>query len=191
MTTTLQAPVDIPPPAAPSATTEAPGVRRLTPETTTIFEGTLSVLHCSVKGQGLFRGVFAIRMFPVRHPSRFISLHYTDVSDKDLEIGVIEDLSVFPQDQQALVIRDLTAHYYEKVIRRVFDVRYEFGLLFFDVETQSGREHFVMPWRGDRAEEYGETGRVLLDALDNRYIIPDVEELPPADRQRFTSFIYW
>ena len=168
-----------------------PGVRRLMPETTTIFEGTLSVLHCAIKNDQLYRGVFAIRMFPVRHPARYISLHYTDMNDKDREIGVIEDLSVFPAEQQALVARDLTAHYCEKLIRRVFVVRYEFGLLFFEVETQSGREEFVMPWRGDRAEEYGDNGRVLLDALDNRYIIPDLAALPPADHARFTSFIYW
>ena len=168
-----------------------PGVRRLTPDTTTIFEGTLSVLHCAIKNDQLYRGVYAIRMFPVRHPTHYISLHYTDLNDKNREIGVIEDLAVFPAEQRALVERDLTAHYCEKLIRRVYAVRYEFGLLFFEVETQGGREAFVMPWRGDRAEEYGDNGRVLLDALDNRYIIPDLAKLPSADRARFTSFIYW
>jgi len=184
---------------APAATPQAgapenalpPGVQRLTPVETTIFEGTLSVLHCAVRGGQLYRGVFAVRLFPVRQPDRFISLRYTDADDKDVEIGVIEDLAVFPEEQRALVARDLRAHYHEKIIHRVFDVRYEFGLLFFEVQTQVGREAFSMPWRGDRAEEYGETGRVLLDALDNRYIIPDVDALPAADRHRFTSFIYW
>jgi hypothetical protein len=32
---------------------------------------------------------------------------------------------------------------------------------------------------------------VLLDAFDNRYIIPDVRQLPAADRLRFSAFIYW
>ena len=48
-----------------------------------------------------------------------------------------------------------------------------------------------MPWRYDRAEDYGTNGKVLLDAYDNRYIIPDLAQLPPADRRAFTSFIYW
>lgn len=172
-------------------TVEGSGVRRLTPDMATLFEGTFSVLHCSVKGDGLYRGVFAIRMFPVRHPDRYVSLHYTDSSDKDREIGVIEDLCIFPEAQQELVRRDLAAHYCEQTIRRVYRVRYDYGLLFFNVETQRGHEEFVMPWRGDRAQKYGERGKVLLDALDNRYIIPDVEELPATDRKRFTSFIYW
>jgi hypothetical protein len=167
------------------------GVRRLIPDTTTIFEGTFSLLHCSVKNDQLYRGVFAVRMFPIHFPERFISLHYTDLHDKDREIGVIENLKIFPEDQQHLVRWSLAAHYYEQEIRRINRVTLEYGLLFFEVETQRGEETFVMPWRGDRAEDYGDKGKVLLDAMDNRYIIPDVEALPTADRRRFTGFIYW
>jgi ATP-binding cassette, subfamily B, bacterial len=169
----------------------AEGVRRLRPEQVKIFEGVSSMMHCAVAGEDVYRGVFAVRMFPVRYPGRFISLHYTDVHDKDIEIGVIEDPAAFPEDQQELLFRSLHAHYYERVIRRVYDVQSEFGMLFFDVETQQGREQFVMPWRGDRAEDYGDDGKVLLDALDNRYIIPRVSDLPTADRRRFSSYIYW
>jgi hypothetical protein len=177
--------------AASPAFLAATGVRRLTPETTTIFEGTFSVLHCAVKGDTLYRGVYAIRMFPVRHPVQFISLHYTDDGDKDVEIGVIEDLTAFSREQQELVARDLRGHYWEQVITRVYKVTCEYGLLFFDVETHRGPTSFVMLWRGDRAEDFGDEGKVLLDALDNRYIIPDVRALPTADYRRFTSYIYW
>jgi hypothetical protein len=79
------------------------GVRRLVPATTTLFEGTYSMLHCAVKNEGLFRSVYAVRLFPVRHPLHFISLRHTTPEDKDLEIGVIEDLGVFPPDQQDLL----------------------------------------------------------------------------------------
>ena len=167
------------------------GVRRLTPATTTIFTGTFSLLHCAVKGDDLYRGVFAVRMFPIRQPDRFISLRHTDTDEKEQEIGIIETLGLFPADQQALVMESLAAHYHEQIIRRVFAVETELGLLFFDVETQHGRRQFVMPWRGDRAEDYGEKGKVLLDANDNRFIIPDVEALPAADQRRFASYVYW
>jgi hypothetical protein len=176
---------------AAEAETERPGVRRLTPANTTLFEGTFSMLHCAVKGEGLFRGVYAVRLFPVRYPTQFLSLRYTTEEEKDREIGVIEDLSAFPPEQRALVQRDLSTHYCERVIRRVHGVRTEYGLLFFRVETQRGEEEFIMPWRGDRAEDYGENGKVLLDSLDNRYIIPDTRELPPADFRRFKGVIYW
>ena len=178
-----------PEPSAPNR--DAPRVRRLTPESTTVFEGTFSLLHCGVKGDDVYRGVYAVLLFPVTHPDRYISLRCTDEKDKPREIGVIEDLTVFPEPQQKMVRDSLQKQYYERVIERVLVVKYEFGLLFFEVKTQRGEERFVMPWRYDRAEDYGESGKVLLDALDNRYVIADVAALPPADQRRFTSYIYW
>ncbi len=170
------------------------GVRRLTPANTTVFEGTFSLVHVAVKNDTLYRGVFAVMMFPIRHPDRFISLRYTDVTDgrdREQEIGVIEDLGVFPVEAQRLVRASLVKHYCEQVVTRIYKVENRFGLLFFQVETQLGRREFVMPWRGDRAEDYGATGKVLLDAFDNRYIIPDVGQLPPADRNTLTAYVYW
>lgn len=167
------------------------GVRRLIPETTTIFKGTYSLLHCSVEGDMLYRGVFAVRLFPVQFPDRYLSLHYTDADDKDKEIGVIEDLNAFSPEMQYLINESLSGHYYEQIIKRVNKIKCDHGLLFFEVETQRGEEKFVMPWRGDRAEDYGKQGKVLLDAMDNRLIIRDVEELPSADQRRFVSYIYW
>ena len=167
------------------------GVRLLLPDATTIFEGTFSLLHVAVKGDTLYRGVFAVTMFPIRHPDRFVSLRYTDDRDREQEIGIIEDLGVFPTEAQRLVRNALVKHYYEQTVSRIYKVDNRFGLLFFEVETQLGRREFVMPWRGDRAEDYGATGKVLLDAFDNRYIIPDLAALPTADRNAFTSYIYW
>ena len=168
------------------------GVRLLTPENATIFEGTFSLLHCGVKGDTLYRGVYAVLMFPIRYTDRFISLRYTDIEDKDKEIGIIDELSAFPPESQQLVRNTLVKHYYEQTVTRIYSVKNQFGLLFFDVETrQLGRLQFVLPWRGDRAEDFGANGKTLLDAFDNRYIIPDLAELPPADRHAFTSYIYW
>jgi len=170
----------------------ATGVRRLNPQDTRLFVATFGLLHCEVKGDTLYRGVFPVRMCPIRHPHRYIALRYTDhADDKEKEIGVIEELLEFPNDQQELIRQSLARQYYEQVIERVFKIRHEYGLLFFEVQTQRGKEAFTMPWRADRAEDYGEDGKVLLDAHDNRYIIPDVHALPATDQVRFTSFIYW
>jgi len=166
-------------------------VRQLSPETTQIFEGTFSLLHCSVKGDALYRGVHAVRLFPVRYPGRYIVLRHFDDEGRDTEIGVIENLADFPEGQQKLIRANLTKYYHEQVITRIHHVECEYGLLFFDVETQRGREQFVMPWRGENAEDYGANGKVLLESLGNRYIIPNVSELPSADYRRLKSYIYW
>ena len=167
------------------------GVRRLDPAELKLFEGVSTVLHCAVNSEKVYRGVFAVRAFPVRHPDKYISLHYTDERDKEVELGIIEDPSRMSEDQQQLLARSLAAHYHERRITRIFDIRYEYGMLFFEVEAEGERLRFAMPWRGDRAEDYGEHGKVLLDAADNRYIITDVRALPTADQRRFLSYIYW
>ena len=168
------------------------GIRWLIPADTTIFEGSFSLLHCQLKGDTLYRGVFAVLLFPVSHPERMVSLRYVDTKDKEQEIGVIDDLAEFPPDAQALVHANLRKHYHELTITRIYTIREEFNLLFFEVATKSaGRREFVMPWRGDRTEDYGQNGKVLLDALDNRYLIPDVTALPANDQRVFTRFIYW
>lgn len=166
------------------------GVKRLTPENTHIFEGSLSLLHCTVDDVE-YPGVFAVRLFPIRHPEQYISLAYTDSEDKVKEIGVIQNLADFPPDANQLIHRTLSKHYYEQQIDRIFRVKLEHGLLFVDAQTHRGREEFIVPWRHDRAEEYDEHGKVLLDALDNRYIIPDLRKLPDRDRMELTRFIYW
>ena len=186
-----------PKPAYEDGRMVATGVRRLSPEDTHIFEGTFSLLHCAVKGDNLYRGVFAVLMFPIRYPDKYVSLWYTDIDtqdankDKDREIGLIEDMSAFPEEARRLIRESLVKHYYERIVARVHKVAYRHGLLFFDVETRHGPQEFVMRWSYDRAEEYGAHGKVLLDAFDNRWIIPDLTALPAKDRLEFTAYIYW
>ena len=167
------------------------GARRLTPGNCQIFKGTYSLLHCTVMGDQIYRGVFASLAFPVSHPDRFICMRYHDSDGKNKEIGLIEDLSVFDEHARELIGESLRKHYYEQQVQRVFRVQFRYGLLFFDVQTGRGRETFTMRWQYDRGQDYGEHGKVLLDTFENRFIIPDVRELPARDRIRLQRFIYW
>ena len=80
------------------------GYRRLTTDIARVFEGSFSQLHVHVKDDRLYRGVYAVLMFPISHPDRFVSLRYTDEHDKDQEIGVI---TYSPLDQGLLTDRYL------------------------------------------------------------------------------------
>jgi hypothetical protein len=65
------------------------------------------------------------------------------------------------------------------------------GYLNFDVETDLGPRQFIMRWQGDKAQDYGSAGRMLVDTEENRYLVRDVEALPERDRGLFMRFIYW
>lgn len=166
-------------------------VRRLEPGNARISEGEHSTLRCEFADGGICKGVSAIRLFPATSPERFISLRQHDADGKAEEIGIIEDLADFPAEVQGLVRLSLCRHYHEQIVMRIYNARYRYELLFFDIETQRGREQLLMRWEYDRARDYGPKGKALLDVNENRYIIPDVSALPPADHRRFTRFIYW
>lgn len=177
----------------PSETHPFTGIRILTPDNCKIFTGVFSLLHAYVESDevGLYRGIYAVMAFPVSSPDRYISLRYMDTEGLEHEIGVIVDPKVFPKDAQALIKESLARHYFENQIVRIYEVEWEYGLLFFDVETAQGRKWFQMRWQVDRAQDYGEHSKVLLDVFDNRFIIPDLRELPRQDRERLTRYIYW
>ena len=182
-------------PSAPPAI-RAVGYRRLDPEKVRLSVGRHGVVSCTVEGdEKTYHGVFASRLFPVRYGSNFIVLFHTDRDDNAYrlkEIGVLEDLAPLRPEDLALVNQSLAKNYNEHIITRVYAVKEEYDFLFFDVETKRfGYRRFVMPWRIDRAIDYGESGKLLLDAYDNRYIIPDISALSTADRRAFTHYVYW
>ncbi len=105
------------------------GVRRLAPENCQIFRGTFSLLHATVLGDQIYRGVFASLTFPVKHPTRLISLRYHDSGGKAREIGLIEDLAAFPDDARALIHESLAKHYHEQTITRIHRITMRYGLV--------------------------------------------------------------
>ncbi|MDA0840200.1 MAG: DUF1854 domain-containing protein [Planctomycetota bacterium] len=170
------------------------GIHYLLPYDTTIESGEYDLLKVTVSSPEPkdYVGVFAVRAFPVSHPEQFISLRHTDPEDhKEHEIGVIENLSAFPKKASRLVRESLDHHYYEASVTRILAIRMEYNLLFFEIETTQGPQSITIRWSYDRAQGYGEDGKVLLDVHDNRYVIPDVNALPKQDRELFERWIYW
>jgi hypothetical protein len=148
-------------------------------------------MECELATGQVYRGVSAVLLFPISHPDRFVSLRHTDTDEKEHEIGIIGGLATFPPDHLALLHASLARHYHEQRVHRVHQIKNEYGQLFFKVETQRGIEEFVMPWRQDRAEDYGHNGKVLLDALNNRYLIPNVDDLAEKEKRLLLTYIYW
>jgi hypothetical protein len=170
---------------------EATSIRRLQPQDTLITEGEHGMMTCQISGEAARHGVFASMLFPITHPEQFISLRYTDAEEKERELGVIGHLADFPPDVVKRVRASLVKQYHEQIIHRIVKIKCKWGQLFITVGTQRGIEEIVMPWRQDRAEDYGTSGKVLLDSLNNRYILPDVDALSPKEQRVFRNYIYW
>ena len=178
------------PAAEAAAKLDRTRVRFLEPQTCKIHLGNLGALHVTIQDEGIYGGIYAAHAFPVASGDKFISLLQVGET-RDVEIGIIRDLSAFPPEAAALVRAALRRRYFIHYVSRVYDIYMKWNLLHLDVETDKGRVSFLMRWSQDRAVDYGRTGKVLIDVDDNRYLIPDVEALPPSERIDFQRFIYW
>lgn len=137
------------------------------------------------------RGGFVVCTFPATHPHRYLSVRGWDEKGDEVELGMISDLSDWPQASQNAIRRTLARRYLLKRILRIHNLRSAHGYLEFDVDTNVGREAFTMRWSQSQAQDFGRHGKIISDTEDNRYIVPDVDSLPKSDRQKFLQHIYW
>ena len=166
-------------------------LRWLRPQWAKIHLGNRDALHLTIMNERIYHGVFALRCMPVRFRDQYISLRYVDTENREQEIGLIRDLNEFPADAQRLVRASLLRRYFVHVISRIRSIKQFSGFLSFEVETDLGERSFILRYTGSAATDYGEGGRLLVDVEANRYVIPDLTELPAADRQLFERYIYW
>jgi hypothetical protein len=157
-----------------------------------IHVGTHGALHVTVKDDRIYGGVYAAYAFPVAYPDGYISLiHTAGRGAKDVEIGIIRGLSDFPPQQAELVRQALARRYFVHVVTRISHVGWKYGFIAMDVLTDKGPASFLMRWQADRAVDYGQRGKVLIDVDENRYLIPDMDNLSPKELTDFRRYIYW
>ena len=166
-------------------------LRWLTPANSSIHLGDRNALHLTVINERIYHGVFALRCLPVRYRDQYISLRYIDTENREQEIGLLRDLSDWPEDAQGLIRDSLLRRYFVHVIQRIHSIKQFSGFLSFDVETDLGPRTFILRYTGSAATDYGKAGRILVDVEANRYVLPDVGDLPPGERQLFERYIYW
>ncbi len=179
-------------PIDPSAGPASHQARWLTPEDSHIHLGGRGLLHVTVRDDRIYSGVYALRCLPVHYPSRFISLRYLNAEKREVELGLIDDLDHWPTEAQELVRQSLLKRYFVHTITAVESITVlHGGFLELSVDTDLGPMCFVMRHQGDRAQDYGTNGKLLLDIDENRYLITNIDDLPARDRRLFTRYIYW
>jgi hypothetical protein len=135
--------------------------------------------------------VFAVNLFPATNPDDYISLRVWTRDGAEQEIGILRKLDEWPADTQSLVRAALARRYWLQTITGVDQIKLELGHLNFEVRTDHGPRRFTMRWSQSQVQDFGERGKVLLDLDDNRFLVPDVEALPPRERDLFQRYVYW
>ena len=144
-----------------------------------------------MKGDRIYGGVFAVLAFPATRPSEYVSLRYSDSEGREHEAGIVREPSQWRSESQRLLKEALGRRYFIHVIAQIEGIELKFGYLIFKVRTNRGDERFMMRWNQSQAQDHGQSGKILTDVDENRYLVPDVDALPRRQQILFRRFVYW
>ena len=120
-----------------------------------------------------------------------ISLRIWDREGKEIELGIIRHVGRWSERNQELLRAALARRYFLRRITAIEDIKPEYGYLHFRRANRAGVTEFTMRWNQSHAQDFGARGKVLVDLEDNRFLVPDVDELSHRDRELLQRYIYW
>ena len=136
-------------------------------------------------------GVFVSATFPASRPEEYLSVRGWGDDGEEQEVGIIRRLADWPAAAREIVADAIARRTLVRTIRRIHNLRLARGYLDFDVETDAGRGSFTARWTQSQAVDFGTDGKLMIDSDDNRWVIPRLDALPRADRERFERYVYW
>ena len=136
------------------------------------------------KGGKVYEDLEPRRLFPVTNPDMYITL-----LDKDeKEVAFVRDFKEL-DEASADALRACFADYYRiPRITAITKSEYKFGILFWSTETDRGPVRFRISNVRHDLLRIGD--RVLIrDSNDNRYEIPDIENLDRRSKKLLFEFL--
>lgn len=125
--------------------------------------------------------------FPLTNPGEYISIREAD--EKAKEIGMIQSLKDMPREVQDMIQEQVRLRYFMPVIRKVMEVKDEYGYAYWHVQTDFGSCRFTTNMGGDAVVALAEARYQITDIDGNRYELPDLYALSVAERKRLDLFI--
>ncbi|MBM3966606.1 MAG: DUF1854 domain-containing protein [Planctomycetes bacterium] len=185
--------VDPEPPAAdlPNEDPKPPSLHWLVPLQAQFRPSDHDRIELWIDGVRQASSVFIVRTFPASHPVEFLSVRTWNEHGEETECGIIRSLADWPEHDRTQIEKLLARRYLLRQILRVYRSYLASGYLTIDVGTTHGSEQITLRWTQSQAIDYGDFGKLLIDTRENRYLIENVDRLPPEDRERFLQYIYW
>ena len=125
--------------------------------------------------------------FPLTNPEEYISIREAD--EKAKEIGLIQNLKDLKKEEQDMIREQVRLRYFMPVIRKVMDVKDEYGYAYWYVQTDFGTCRFTTHMGGDAVINLGGDRYQITDIDGNRYELPDFYALSVMERKKLDLFI--
>jgi hypothetical protein len=132
------------------------------------------------------RRVKLSRVLPFADPFKYIAV--SDMSDK--EIGIIRDLSDLPEEQQALIKKELESRYYCPVISEIVAIKEKMGYYYFDIKINDFKKVFAVKDVSRSIKQINDQCIIITDVDGNRYLIPDIWVIDVKSRRKIEPYMY-
>ncbi len=130
-------------------------------------------LRMTIEGDRSYLKVKVARAAPLSHPDRYFCF----LDAKDEVICMVESLEEIREACRPFAEEELERRYLTARVLQVYSTRIEFGVSYWDVETDRGRREFVTKDVAENAQWLGEDRLMILDVDSNRFEIPDLKAL--------------
>lgn len=152
-------------------------VRYLTKEDIKFYKTKGEMTGAVLDGEDVGR-VDILRLFPLHEKERYLSVRKKPESfrDRNTEIGIIEDLSGFSEQEKSIVLDELQKRYFVPEITRVKSAKEEFGHTYWETETTAGERNFTTFDMSSSLVRIDKNSVMLIDVDGARYLIPDLKK---------------
>lgn len=147
----------------------------LTPENASVRRTEGGLLSATVNGRE-YKRVRPVRCFPFTNPSEYISLREGS-GNESKEIGMLRNIDSLGAEAAALIKEQLDMMYFMPLIKRIKNIREEYGYSYWDVETDRGEARFTVTMGGNSINKLSETRLIINDLDGNRFEIRDTSKL--------------
>lgn len=145
----------------------------------------LTVLNGSLlwRGREGAEQVHAFCAFPLSYPTKQIVLR----TSADVEVGIIEDLTVLEPSIREAIEQQLERRYFLPQIVKIYKMTERFGSAIWDLETDRGRVAISTRQLNEAVRELGPQRFLIIDVEGNRYEIKNISELPLESQRHFVG----
>ncbi len=153
---------------------------RVNPNDVWLFRAPAWKLRLTLESDRSYLQVKIVRAAPLTHPDGYICF----LDAKDEMIFMVDRIDELPEASRPLVLEELQTRYLTARVEKVHAVQTDYGVSYWDVETDRGRREFVVRDVAEHAQWLGEHRLIVVDVDGNRFEFPDLSVL---DRKSLAS----
>jgi hypothetical protein len=116
---------------------------------------------------------------PLSRPAKYVSL----MNSKGEEIVLLPDLDALEPASRRVAERELQRRYLTSQVQRLVSLKQEFGVTYWEAETDRGVRDFVVRDLQENCVGLSETHLLLIDVDGSRFEIPDRRLLDERSQQ--------